>query len=83
MYSSTICFQRRRHNQPRKKLCTFLIFRNSSESCNPAHNPGNTELSSIGGSLRSVDDVAAALKLPRPTGVAEMDDLVSLRNTQI
>lgn len=24
MYSSTICFQRRRHNQPRKKLCTCL-----------------------------------------------------------
>ena len=22
MYSSTICFQRRRHNHPRKKLCT-------------------------------------------------------------
>lgn len=33
MYCSTICFQRRRQSHPRKKLCTFLIFRNSIESC--------------------------------------------------
>lgn len=32
MYSSTICFHRRRHSQPRKKLCTFLILRSSSSS---------------------------------------------------
>ena len=32
MYSSTICFQRLRHSQPRKKLWTFLIFPMSGSS---------------------------------------------------
>lgn len=32
MYSSTICFQRRRQSHPRKKLWTFFIFLISSES---------------------------------------------------
>lgn len=33
MYCSTICFQRLRQSHPLKKLCTFLIFLNSIESC--------------------------------------------------
>ena len=32
IYSITICFHRRRHSQPRKKLWTFLILRISSLS---------------------------------------------------
>lgn len=32
MYCSTICFHRRRHSQPLKKLCTFLILRSSTDS---------------------------------------------------
>lgn len=85
MYSSTICFQRRLHSQPRKKLCTFLIFRSSAESSPDSHNKLAASLMalSVFGSL-GVEVVAAALKLPRPTGVAEKDDLVvSLRRTQI
>lgn len=65
MYSSTICFQRRRHNQPRKKLCTFLILRSSTVSCTWSDSPESWEVSS--------PMIDAPLKLPRPTGVADTD----------
>lgn len=74
MYSSTICFQRRRHNQPRKKLCTFLIFLNSMESCTDSH-----KLDNSGSSANS----HPVLKLPRPTGVELRLVRDSLRKTQI
>jgi hypothetical protein len=85
MYSSTICFHRRRHSHPRKKLWTFLIFRNSIESCTESHKltrfDDSGKLPVVSGCC-SFD--APALKLPRPTGVAENDErFVSLRNTQI
>ena len=67
MYSSTICFQRRRHSQPRKKLWTFLIFLSSMESWTEAHKPGKFEK----WSWSSCGSHDGALKLPRPTGVAE------------
>lgn len=65
MYSSTICFQRRRHNQPRKKLWTFLILRSSTVSCTWSDSPEIWEVSS--------PIIEAPLKLPRPTGVADID----------
>ena len=39
MYSSTICFQRRRHSQPRKKLWTFLILAISGSSSSSEVSP--------------------------------------------
>lgn len=40
MYCSTICFQRRRHSQPLKKLWTFLTFCISIEPSVMSRNPG-------------------------------------------
>lgn len=40
MYCSTICFQRRRHSQPLKKLWTFLTFCISIEPSEMSRNPG-------------------------------------------
>lgn len=88
MYSSTICFHRRRHSQPRKKLCTFLIFRSSMVSSTDSHRFDKVAASlmaplSVWGSAGATV-VAAALKLPRPTGVAEKEErVVSFRSTQI
>ena len=39
IYSSTICFQRRRHSQPRKKLWTFLILAISGSSSSSEVSP--------------------------------------------
>ena len=39
MYSSTICFQRRRHSQPRKKLWTFLTLAISGSSSSSEVSP--------------------------------------------
>lgn len=74
MYSSTICFQRRRHSQPRKKLWTFLIFRSSTESWTSSHRPVSCWVTS---------SAPSQLKLPRPTGVGHTDERHSLRNVQI
>lgn len=87
MYSSTICFHRRLHSQPRKKLWTFLIFRSSIESSTDSHNPARFAVS-LGTTLSVFcsfgTEAAAALKLPRPTGVAENEERdVSLRKTHI
>lgn len=89
MYSSTICFHRLRHSQPRKKLWTFLIFRSSTESSAVSHRPDRLAASLMTAlsaccSLRLLGMTDAALKLPRPTGVAENDDRdVSFRSTHI
>lgn len=74
MYISTICFQRRRHNQPRKKLCTFFIFCSSTVSLTDSQS-----FDSMGSSATS----QPALKLPRPTGVEFRDVRDSFRRTQI
>lgn len=90
MYSSTICFHRRRHNHPRKKLWTFLIFLSSIESSTDSHKPDKfaaslmAEFSDCCSFVAAAAAAVAALKLPRPTGVAEKDDLeVSFLKTQI
>lgn len=41
IYSSTICFHRRRQSQPRKKLWTFLILAKSGSSCSAASMPAS------------------------------------------
>lgn len=84
MYSSTICFHRRRHSQPRKKLWTFLIFFSSAESADDSQSAARfeTSLRLLISSCCSTEGPAAPLILPRP-GVDENDErVVSLRSTQ-